>query len=359
MYPSSWATSGSSWAPQIPAATRQVGIPANTYSHARAGETGACWFAGQLCYSDFLFFPGGEDAYSSDTTFEPALPILLQQITDAQQRGFACLGLFAAHPTRLRYTVFWDALNFARGQNTAPADYRFAPRRSDEEYRISLQNLRRMILAVRDLPGVEVVSTRALNSRFALETGPVAWSNLRQLAQATVDHEAIGAENPLASPAQTLDLLARGLVRLAGSPPPAYLPLRRVLGPVEPPPILARPAVVNIEAGLTLCRELIRHIDQTGHLPTSLVFNDIPLGPGALLRGVAGAYLELEQGLKPERITFQPGPEEPALAARLAEENIYQQLPYWPPHSPDLKLDQLALHTRLQSWSLKPAILVN
>ncbi len=36
---------------------------------------------------------------------------------------------------------------------------------------------------------------------------------------------------------------------------------------------------------------------------------------------------------------------------------IYQRLPGWSPHPPGLPLDRIALHTRLQTWSLKPATL--
>jgi hypothetical protein len=362
MFPSTWGTPGSSWGPQIPAATRQVGLPSNIYSLARSGETGACWFAGQLCYSDFLYFPGGEDAYADDSAFETALPTLLQRMSDAQRRGFFCLGLFAAHPTRLRYTVFWDALNYNRGQNTAPSDYRFAPRRADEEYATSLRNLRRMILAVRDLPGVEIAPIRALNNRFALETGPIGWAEVRRLAQAVVDHETIRTEELLASPAQTLDLLARAVWRRANSGPlPTHLSLRRVLGPVEPPPALDEPVALNIEAGVELCRRLAGHVAATGHLPAALAVealsstDGVSIGPGPALRAIAATFLELDRGTMPDRMIFQPGAEEPAIAAQLVED-IYQQLPGWPPHRPDLRLDQLALQTRLQSWSLKPAV---
>lgn len=356
-FPSTWGTPGSSWGPQIPAATRQMGLPSNIYSLARSGETGACWFAGQLCYSDFLYFPGGEDAYADDAAFEIALPALLQQISEARQRGFSCLGLFAAHPTRLRYTVFWDALNYAQGQNADPSDYRLAPPRTDEEYATSLRNLRRMILAVRGLPGVEIAPVRALNNRFALETGSIGWVEARRLAQVVVDNTPIQAEERLASPAQTLDLLARAVVRrVNGSPPPTHLSLRRVLGPIEPPPALDKPVILSIEAGLDLCRRLAGHIAATGHLPAALAVEGVPLSLGPMLRAIATAFLELERGRMPDRMIFQPGAEEPAIADRLADD-LYHQLPGWPPHRPDLRLDQLALHTRLQSWSLKPAVL--
>jgi len=358
LYPSTWGTSGSSWGPQIPAATRQLGIPSNIYSHARSGKTGACWFAGQLCYFDYFSLPGGEDACCDDAAFEAALPKFLQQIEDIQRSGFSCMGLFAGHPTRFRYTVFWDKLNFDQGQNTASEDYCFAPRRDDEEYATGLRNLRRMLLAVRDLPGVEITSTRALNNRFALESGPILWADVRQLARATADSEIIQAEDPLVSPAQALDVLARAVLRLAnGGAAPTYLLRRLVLGPVDPTPALERPVTVGVEAGLALCRELVGYVDATGHLPASLVVDGVLVGPGPLLRVAAVICLELDRGLTPGRVILRPGVEEPAIAAQLVEEGIYQRLPGWSPHSPDLELDQLALHTRLQSWSLKPAVL--
>jgi hypothetical protein len=235
---------------------------------------------------------------------------------------------------------------------------------------VGLRNLRRMILAVRDLPGVEILPVRALNERFAPGTGPITWADVRRLAQAVVESETIRADDPLASPtltgtsAQTLDVLARAVLhhpngcKLAdGGEVLAHLPLRDVLGPVEVPPPLERPVTVPAGLGLALCRELIRHVDATGHLPTALIADGTPIGPGPLLRAVAAVFLDLDHGQAPTRMTFTPGAEGPAIAASLAEDAIYRRLPGWSPHAPDLRLDLLALHTRLQSWSLKPAVL--
>jgi hypothetical protein len=358
-YPSTWGTGGSSWGPQIPSATQQMGIPSNIYSYARSGGSGACWFAGQLCFHDFVEFPGSEDAYCDDGDFEIALPILLQQVEDFQRRGYSCLGLFAAHPTRLRYTVFWDALNYVDAEQTDPREYRFAPRRDDGGYRTGLRNLRRTILAVRDLPGVEIISTRALNNRFAPQTTPIAWTDLRRLARTTADGDSIVTENPLVSPAQTLDVLARAVLRRAESSSAiSHMLLRQVLGPVEQPPILEEPMTVSVEVGMATCRELLRYIDETRHLPQALTVEGTPVGPAPLLGAIAFAFLQLDEGRPLDWITLQPGAEEPAIADELAEQ-IYREFLNWPPHPPDLRLDGLALHTRLQCWSLKPAVLVS
>jgi hypothetical protein len=356
-YPSSWATSGASWAPQISAATRLMGIPAHVYSHVRAGGSGACWFGGQLCYPDIAAFPGDEDAYSDDGAFAAGLPSLLEEVTNAKRYGHQCLGIFGAHPTRLRYKDFWDNLNFNRGKNTPASAYTFAPRRTDAEYQTSLRNLQRMILAIRDLPGVKLTSTCTLNRQLAEENHPIPWHEVLQIAQATLDSPSISVESPLASAAQTLDLLARATLRLATAAPPAYMPLRTVLGPVDSPPTLERAVVIELAAGVVLCETLVAQIAQTGHLPTSVSAAEVAVGPGGLLRGIADALLRLERGAKSERFTFTPGVEEPEAAVHLAQEGIYGMLPGWPPHTPDLRLDKLALHTRLQCWSLKPAVL--
>jgi hypothetical protein len=350
--PSAWGTPGSSWGPQIPAATRQLGIPANIYSHARAGQTGACWFAGQLCYSVWLHLPGGEDALCDATAFAGALPPLLDQLRGAQRQGMAAVTLFAGHPTRWRYRAFWDGpgLNFNHGEQTAPENYRYAPRRDDAAYAQGLESLRRMLRAVRDLPGVELTTVRALNERWAPENGMLTAQALGRLAQAIVASGAISAEEPLASPAQTLDALARAtLARQTG--PVTQVSLRTVLGPVEMPPVLAQLVGLSAAQSLEACYQLVAHVDATGHLPTSLLLGGTPVGPGPLLRALAAGFAP------PYPLTLIPGAEEPLRAEELAQTAIYQRLPGWPPHPLNLNMDQLALHTRLQNWSLKPATL--
>jgi hypothetical protein len=361
-FPSSWATSGSSWAPQIPAATRRLGIPANVYSHARAGEAGACWYAGQLCYGEFFGIRGGENTYCDDASFEAALPDLLARVEEARRRGLSCMGIFGAHPTRLRYTLFWDALNFARGRNTPEAEYKYAPRRTDAEYATALRNLRRMVAAVRGLPGVEIISTRRLNGLFAAEGGPVAWSALRPLAEAVLSGKGIAAGYTIEdagsafSAAAALDLLARAIMRLAaGGTQPEHLLARSVLGPCELAPNLPKSFLMGRRAFVDLCRDLADRIGADGQLPAVLVLDRVPIGPGVLLKACAATYLAWESSHDGALVECAPAPGEPDVAAALAQAGIYDRLPGWPPHTPDLRLDLLARHTRLQSWSLQPA----
>ena len=356
--PSTWATPGSSWAPQIPAAVARLGLPSHVYSHAVAGQTGACWFAGQLCFWDWQVLTGGEDAYADDAATEAALPQLLQRFEEGRRAGRACLGLFGAHPTRLRYKAFWDVLNYKGGVNTDPAQYRFAERRTDEEYATALRNLRRTILAVRDLPGVQIVPLRELAVKFAPPQGNLPRAELLRLAQAVAESGEISFDEPAASPAQLLDALVRSLVAMAGiGSVPTQMALRRVLGPVEPAPALPRPVTLFAETGVGMLQAYSRQVASSGHLPASVSMGGTAVGPGPLLRMLAAAFAELQSGREPQSVTLTPGAEEPAGAAALVEEQVIRSLPGWKPHRPDLQLDRLALHTRLQTWGLKPAAL--
>jgi hypothetical protein len=321
----------------------------------RAGANGAAWFAGQLCYHDLVSLPSGEDAYADEARFAAELPVVLDQLAAAQRAGYAAYGLYVCHPTRLRYLDFWDVLNYARGMNTPPAKYRVSERRTDAEYQLSLHNVRRMILAARDLPGICLRGTGAISHRFGVENGPVWRADLTGLAQAVLDQPGLDVTNPLASPAQTLDLLARGLKQAAAGRPIAALLSRTVLGPFQPPPMLDSPVAVNREGGLAICAALVDSIAKTDSVPVALSINGMPVGPGALLRGLAAAWVAGNGVDLPAAFVFTPDAEEPVSAAPWVDEWIYRILPDWTPHRRDLKLDQLALHTRLQSWSLKPA----
>lgn len=353
-YPFAWATPGSSWGPQIPAAMREVGVPATVYAQVRAGETGACWFAGEFNFVDFIFFPGAENSYADDAKFEAGLPKLLEELDAAAQTGMDCMGLFVAHPTRLRYHQFWDGLNYNEGKNTPVEKYKFAPRRTDEEYARSLRNLRRLILTLRDHPGIEVIGARDLMQRFGVENHPVSVTTTRALAQKVLDQGYMDYADPVASPAQTLDLIARSLLARAHGTPPTHLPERTVLGPVNDPPALAAPLEVNGEVGLAAAQALVDHIDVKGYLPTALDVAETAVGPGALLRGLAHALVN--DAAQPATVTFTPGAEEPPAAQAMAQWGIHDRVPGWM-HKPDLNVDKIAQHARLQSWGMKPAVI--
>ncbi len=189
---------GSSWGPQIPAATHRLGIPSHIYCNASPGVAGAWWFAGQLCYAEGVALRGGEDACGDESAFEAALPALLSELETLRRAGEACVLLFGGHPTRFRYTEFWDSLNFNRGQNSESRRYRTAARKDDEIYARGLRNLRRMLLAVRDLPGVEIAPVRALNGRFAPQNRPLAWAEVGALAESWADRANVEVADPLA-----------------------------------------------------------------------------------------------------------------------------------------------------------------
>jgi hypothetical protein len=215
-----------------------------------------------------------------------------------------------------------------------------------------------MVQAVGELPGVRLTSVRELNGRFAAECGPIKHGALARLAQSAAGGEIIGVDDPAASPAQLLDLLSRAGQRWSGGTRWATPMLSRtVLGPDCLPPALDREVIVPGEHVRALCHSVASYIDATGRLPSRVDAGGVPVGPGPLIVGLARWFESANRGGDAPDLTLRPGPEEPAIAAPLVEKQIYRSLPGWPPHRPDLRLDQLALHLRLQTWSLKPAVL--
>ncbi len=354
-FPSSWATSGYSWGPQIAEASRKMGIPSHLYSFVKSGKTGATWFTGQLCYDDSTWLEGVEDAYCDNQQFERSLNKLLGEVKHCQQQGLICTGIRAAHPTRFRYFDYWDEINFKDGLTTPPERWQAGQRRSDEGYKIGLRNLRRMAMAVRDLPGVQILPFRALNQKFAHENQTIPWDRIPEVAQEVISDGSLRVDDPLASPAQKLDLLARALVKFTGTHKPNHLPLRTVLGPLSSSPELDTTVTTHIETGIALACEVVKFIDRTGHLPASLTINDHTLGPGALLRGIASILLSTTKSSLPGEVKWRPGPELPAIAEEISDPFI-ELASGWVPHKRDLRTDLLALHTQLQCWTLKPAI---
>ncbi len=353
-FPSSWATSGYSWGPQIAAAARKMGIPSHVYSFVKSGQTGASWFAGQLCYDDSTWLDGVEDAYCDDAVFEKSLSKLLEEVKQRQKQGLVCMGIRAAHPTRFRYFDYWDEINFKDGMTTPPEKWLAGQRRSDEGYKIGMRNLHRMTMAVRDLPGVQILPFRALNQKFALENQTIPWDRIPEIAQAVIRDGSLSVDDPLASPAQKLDLLSRALLKIVGKNKPKYLPLRTVLGPTSFSPVLDDTVITNLEVGIAFARDAAEYIDRTGHLPSSLIVNGITIGPGALLRGIASTLVYTMNSSLPDEVKWLPGPEKPAIAEEISTPFV-ELASGWVPHKRDLRTDLLALHTQLQCWTLKPA----
>ena len=99
-------------------------------------------------------------------------------------------------------------------------------------------------------------------------------------------------------------------------------------------------------------REIIRN---QGHLPSELIMETKSIGTGSLLHLFSSAYLDILE--KTERETYEVIPFD-CYPKEHEEDIIGEVMSYknWIVHRTDLDMAHLAEITRMQLWTLKPAI---
>jgi hypothetical protein len=130
-----------------------------------------------------------------------------------------------------------------------------------------------------------------------------------------------------------------------------------VLGPVQNLIYFPETFTLTWPALVKFASELVDHVATNGHLPAMLGEDGQRVGVNHLYRALAECCLAIAQGGKqPDKISLRPMPRYPKLAesigmtfARVAEGSLMH---------PDLDVDALYRHGKLQTWTLKPAIRV-
>jgi hypothetical protein len=99
----------------------------------------------------------------------------------------------------------------------------------------------------------------------------------------------------------------------------------------------------------------LAHIDKTNHLPASLLYEGKKIGTGSLLAIFSEMYNKIQDSQSPDFIStlaFEPYPS-------VNEENIINSVAAckgWPVHRENLDMSHLIEMTKLQLWTLKPAL---
>jgi hypothetical protein len=158
------------------------------------------------------------------------------------------------------------------------------------------------------------------------------------------------------SPAEAFAGLVESILSYEGSRAlPKTVGTRHPLGPLEMP--LANPEIgrVSLKDVSVLAHKADEIIRRTGALPAALSLGTARLGTGSLFALFAEVYLDLASD-KPRTgydvPAFEPYP-------RTNEQGIIGQVEgykTWPVHRPDLDMSRVVEFTKLQLWTLKPAI---
>ena len=201
---------------------------------------------------------------------------------------------------------------------------------------------------------IEITTYRALMDVYGAQKETVAREDLRAIAAAALEKNALGPGADL-SPAEAFSALARAIGGYGESGGlRETLKTIRPLGPVEMPPEKPGTSSLGLRDVYALARAANEHVEKTGLLPASLETGGGPIGTGSLFALFCAVFLDLDSGRpRPEYgvPVFEPYP-------RTNERDIAAEVEgykTWPVHRPDLDMSRIVELTRLQLWTLKPA----
>jgi len=341
---------GGSYGPQLVAALGKMGV-GYAGSPIKLPGKSVVWFCNALNFSGQ--YDGFDDTYWRDDLFDPLLDKLAADFPTLS-RTVEMLPLFAGHPCRIRTIQFWD-LNYYKGVNTVPAEWKTPEMRPRESMATAQKNFRRLIRALKDREDVELTTFRELMGHFGSQKEIISALELDEIARRTLKEKRIVTDEYF-SPAEAFAALVTAISegRRAGTMTPK-IKVRHALGPWEVPP--SKPHVTRV--GKIDIDELAdmasKYIDKFGSIPASLEIEGRRIGTGSLFVLFCAAYLDLRSGAMAEAYdipSFDPYPRIPN-----EDEIMDQILSYktWPVHRPDLNMDRIVELTKLQLWTLKPA----
>lgn len=347
---STLARHGGSYGPQLIYALGQMG-KGYVYSPVQLPGKHVTWFCNTLNFhGDYGAF---DDVYYKDELFNPVFDSLKKYFLNDIE-GLDMISFFACHPTKVRAEQFWD-FNFYEGANP-DRDSLKAPRLRPAESMVTAQkNFKRLMQFLKDQETIEVITISDLMERYSHQPETIAKKDLQRIAERVCSSNQV-VYDELYSPAEVFTALTQSLVEfgLSGRMP-AKLQRESPLGPMKMPPGLPGVSSASMDQVVELAKSSRDIIRNQGHLPSEIKLEEGRVGTGSLLHLFCRAYMDISGKVQQESYEvspFDPYPKENEELI-ISEVEGYKN---WIVHRTDLDMSHLAEMTRMQLWTLKPAI---
>ena len=350
--PSAFIQPGGSWAPQTPYASMEMGVP--TYVDGIFQDS-PVWFCGCLCFKAAMSFP--ENSTSADLN---ALKSKFDDIYNSKINGG--LITIVMHPCMFVTEKFWDAVNFSYGRNPPTEKLVSAPLRDEEKIKESLQVFQMFVSFILEHQNVKVVTFREVAQLFREpEERKVNLDQIFILAKKASEHNDWQVIDGISvSPAEMLRLFVDVIVDyLQRGFEPKFVPIRFTLGPTSKPSENRSLRDINLNDILEIARLAKRFMDNYGEVPSTIRRDGIDYGPGALLEITAKviSYYS-DHGSLPESIKLHGLPNVPKVVQRWNLINKINRQWKWIIFPRDFKSKRIEELTLLQTWTMRPALLI-
>ena len=347
---STLARHGGSYGPQLVTALGELGS-GYVYSPVSLPGHNVVWFCNTLNFHGE--YGGFDNAYFRDDLFEPVFDELRERF-DAEIEDVDVLNIFACHPCKVRTVQFWD-FNYYYGANPDSSQWQTPALRPLESMETARENFRRLMVFLKEREDIRIVGYRELMDRFSGQPETIRRKVLVEAAgRVTAERKAVIHDR--FSPAELFAALARSIREHARTGRlPGRLdrisPLGPLLMPVEDPGI----ARISPEQTFVLAGEAVEFISTEGRLPSWLTVDGKRIGTGSLLALFSALFLDLSAGETAESYMLTPFEAYPKEHADVIIGRV-ESYKGWPVHRRDLDMTQIVEFTRLQLWTLKPAL---
>jgi hypothetical protein len=278
----------------------------------------------------------------------------LDSLIPASIRDVDMMAFFANHPSKVRSIQFWD-FNYYKGANPGPDEWETPELRPLESMKTAQKNFRRLIQYLKNRDDIELTTFRELTERFSYRKDVISKEKLGLIAERILKENKVVVDE-FFSAAEVFSALAESLDNYNEDQElPMQVTIRRPFGPLEMP--VTTPEIDLVPAGgiFELSAAAQEYIDKTNHLPVFLNYEGKKIGTGSLLALFSEMYLKILDANLPDHISTMSFEAYPSVNV----ENIVSEVAAcreWPVHREDLDMNHLIEMTKLQLWTLKPAL---
>jgi len=365
--PTCYGQPGSSWAPQVFPALKKWGVKVYLDEGDQVGLNGKpFWYGGLL--NIFNTSEGAKLHPNQDWSNLAEARARFQEfylrMTSRREGGIIS---FYFHPCEFVHREFWDGVNFARGANPPPEEWKVPPMKSPEESERAFKFFEELISYMKSFPRVEFVTASQALQLFKDTAQRHVYSPEELAAIAKqVDPEVsfqVHDDYTLA-PSEVFLLLNKYVAEVVRKAPPQPILLDGTpYGPTSPVVAGFSPPQENggLKAGATevpwsqfsrTVLDVADYLAKNGQIPNAVWLGSQPVSPESYLVALAQVTTRLlVKAEPPESVTLAPA----HLAAAKYVADDSPDLWGWIIFPPNFRAPKLMGLAKLQAWTLKPA----
>src|SRR5581483_8155103 len=327
---------GSSWAAQAIAALKGIGVaPSGVPCYVDEGDHVGLdhkpfWYAGALNVYHMGPNYTRMELHDPDAV-GPAKEKVSAIARRLQGEGGGLISIFY-HPCEWIHREFWDGVNFRRGANPPPDQWKAPPQQTPAETEAAFARFGQYLDHIRSIPGVRFITAGELPGIYAdpLRTSGVSLKELSQLASRLaadglngVDFAVIGHNSY--SAADQFELLTAAMTSLISERKfPSAFVAKGLLGPDGNPPMSNERTHLDWPAFRMAVADVANYMQTQGRVPARVFIGPDPIPPGTFLVGLARAYQFYE---KHRALPLESGIVLPASVELLSARHIAEDTP--------------------------------